>query len=32
MEELAGSDYDAADSAGVMEQVTRFLTGGLQAA
>jgi AcrR family transcriptional regulator len=31
MEELAGSDYDATDSAAVMEQVTRFLTGGLQA-
>src|SRR4051812_26816719 len=32
MEELAGSDYDATDSAAVLEQVTRFLTGGLQAA
>ena len=31
MEELAGSDYDAADSVAVLEQVTRFLTGGLQA-
>ena len=31
MEELAGSDYDATDSAAVLEQVTRFLTGGLQA-
>jgi AcrR family transcriptional regulator len=32
MEELAGRDYDATDSAAVLEQVTRFLTGGLQAA
>ena len=31
MEELAGSDYDATNSAEVLEQVTRFLTGGLQA-
>ena len=31
MEELAGVDYDAGDSAGILEQVTRFLTGGLQA-
>jgi AcrR family transcriptional regulator len=31
MEELAGRDYDPTDSAAVMEQVTRFLTGGLQA-
>jgi AcrR family transcriptional regulator len=31
MEELAGRDYDATDSAAVMEQVTRFLTGGLPA-
>lgn len=31
MEELAGSDYDADDSAGLLDQVTRFLTGGLQA-
>ena len=31
MEELAGGDYDASDSAGILEQVTRFLTGGLQA-
>jgi AcrR family transcriptional regulator len=31
MDELAGRDYDAADSAGILEQVTRFLTGGLQA-
>jgi AcrR family transcriptional regulator len=31
MEELAGGDYDAGDSAGILEQVTRFLTGGLQA-
>ena len=32
MEELAGGDYDAGDSADILEQVTRFLTGGLQAA
>jgi AcrR family transcriptional regulator len=31
MEELAGADYDAGDSDGILEQVTRFLTGGLQA-
>ena len=31
MDELAGRDYDASDSAGILEQVTRFLTGGLQA-
>lgn len=31
MEELAGSDYDPTDSASVLEQVTRFLAGGLQA-
>ena len=31
MEELAGAAYDASDSAGILEQVTRFLTGGLQA-
>ena len=31
MEELAGADYDAGDSAELLEQVTRFLTGGLQA-
>jgi hypothetical protein len=31
MEELAGTDYDPADSAAVLEQVTRFLTAGLQA-
>jgi AcrR family transcriptional regulator len=31
MEELAGRDYDPADSGEVMEQVTRFLTAGLQA-
>ena len=31
MEQLAGSAYDAADSAGILEHVTRFLTGGLQA-
>lgn len=31
MEELAGGDYDAGDSAALLEQVTRFLTGGLQA-
>ena len=31
MEELAGSEYDATDSEAVMEQVTRFLTAGLQA-
>jgi AcrR family transcriptional regulator len=31
MEELAGRTYDASDSAAILEQVTRFLTGGLQA-
>jgi AcrR family transcriptional regulator len=31
MEELAGSSYDASDSAGLLEQVTRFLTAGLEA-
>jgi AcrR family transcriptional regulator len=31
MEELAGAEYDAGDSGGILEQVTRFLTGGLQA-
>jgi AcrR family transcriptional regulator len=31
MDELAGRDYDAGDSAAILEQVTRFLTGGLQA-
>jgi AcrR family transcriptional regulator len=31
MEELAGGAYDASDSAAILEQVTRFLTGGLQA-
>jgi hypothetical protein len=31
MEELAGDAYDAGDSAAILEQVTRFLTAGLQA-
>ncbi len=31
MEEMVGGTYDPGDSAEIMEQVTRFVTGGLQA-